>query len=156
MKAPSPAKQLAGFIAKFTPEIAKLARAVYAKMRKRLPEAVVMVYDNYQALAIGFGARDRPSEAVLSIVVMPRKVCICFIWGKKLPDPHKLLRGSGNQVRTLPIQDASDLDEPRIAELIDQAIIRSATPFDPEGRGKLIIKSISAKQRPRRPSKAAR
>jgi hypothetical protein len=150
MKSASPAKQLADFIAKFAPEIARLARAVYGKLRKRHPGAVIMVYDNYQALAIGFGARDRPSEAVLSVAVMPRKVAICFIWGKGLPDPHRLLRGSGNQVRTIRIEDPAQLDDPRVAELLDHAIARSATPFDTEGRGKLIIKSISAKQRPRR------
>ena len=151
MKPASPANQLADFIAKFTPAIAKLAKAVYARLRKRLPCAVVMVYDNYQALAIGFGARDRPSEAVLSVVVMPRKVAICFIWGKGLPDPHRLLRGSGNQVRSIRIEDAAELDDPRVAQLLDIAVARSATPFDTEGRGKLTIKSISAKQRPRRP-----
>ena len=55
MKAPSPHAQIAGFIAKFTPEIGALIKAVRAKMRKRLPHAVEIVYDNYNFLVFGFG-----------------------------------------------------------------------------------------------------
>ena len=44
--------QLAGFLAKSTPEIALLAEAILAKMRLRLLGAFQLVYDNYNALAI--------------------------------------------------------------------------------------------------------
>lgn len=36
----SPAKQLAGFVAKYDPAIGKLARATRAALRKRLPTAI--------------------------------------------------------------------------------------------------------------------
>ena len=42
------------FIDKFTPEVAALARALLAKMKARVPGATIMVYDNYNALALGF------------------------------------------------------------------------------------------------------
>jgi hypothetical protein len=48
-----PAKQLAGFIARFDPQVAKLVRAARVVLRKRWPTAVELVYDNYNALAIG-------------------------------------------------------------------------------------------------------
>ncbi len=51
----SPEKRLAGFIAKYTPEVQSVATAVLAKLRARLPGAVELVYDNYNALAIAFG-----------------------------------------------------------------------------------------------------
>ena len=46
--------QLDDFLAKYTPEIRRVARAALAKMRKRLPGAVHLVYDNYNALVITF------------------------------------------------------------------------------------------------------
>jgi len=52
MTTPSTAQQLAGFIDKFDPAIAKLTRSARAVLRKRLPTAVELVYDNYNALAI--------------------------------------------------------------------------------------------------------
>ena len=152
MKAPSPEKQVTGFIAKFTPEIAALTKAVLAKMRKRLPNAVEMVYDNYNFLVFGFGPTERPSEAVFSVAAYARGVGLCFIHGAKLPDPDKLLRGSGKQVRNIKLPTAATLDEPAVQSLIATAIARAPVPFDPTARRRLVIKSISTKQRPRRPA----
>lgn len=91
----SPAKQLAGFLAKFEPEVAALARSCRAAMRKRLPTANELVYDNYNALAIGYGSTERASDAIVSLPVTPRGVALCFIYGAKLPDPKKILQGGG-------------------------------------------------------------
>src|SRR5262245_19500615 len=115
-------QQLARFLAKFTPEIARLARAVRAKLRARLPGAVELVYDNYNALVIGFGATERPSEATFSIALFPRKVAVCFIQGARLRDPRKILRGSGNQVRNILVADAAELDRPEVRDLMARAI----------------------------------
>src|SRR4051812_35443509 len=59
----SPEKQLNGFIEKYTPEIATLVKAARGKMQAFLPGAVELVYDNFNALAIGFGPSERASEA---------------------------------------------------------------------------------------------
>ena len=90
----TPDAQLRGFIARFSPPIAKRARAVLAKIRARLPGAMEFVYDNYYALVVGFGPTGRPSEAPFSIVIYPRWVTLCFLDGADLPDPGGLLRGS--------------------------------------------------------------
>ena len=151
VQAPTPQAQIAGFIAKFTPGIAALIKAARAKMRQRLPHAVEMVYDNYNFLVFGFGPTERPSEAIFSIAAYARGVGLCFLHGAKLPDPDKLLTGSGKQVRFLKLPAAAILDEPAVQRLIAAAIAAAPVPFDPAARRRLLIKSISAKQRPRRP-----
>lgn len=155
MKPASPNSLLAGFIAKFTPEIAALIKAVRAKLRRRLPHATEMVYDNYNFFVIGFGPTERPSEAILSIAAYARGVGLCFLDGARLPDPQKLLRGSGKQVRNIQLPSVATLDNPAVGALIASAVARAPVPFDPAARRRLIIKSISAKQRPRRPANAA-
>ncbi len=129
-----------------------LARRALAKMRKRLPNAIELVYDNYNALVIGFGPNERPSDAIFSIAIFPRKVGLCFLQGAKLPDPDKRLKGSGNVVRSVTLNDLSILDDPQIGALIDVALLRAKVRMDPKQKRKLIIRSISAKQRPRRPA----
>ncbi len=152
MNAKSPAQQLAGFIARFRPEIAVLIRAARARMRKRLPGAVEMVYDNYNALVIGFGPTERASEAIVSIVAYPRWVSVCFLQGAHLSDPLGVLRGGGTQVRHTRLDaGAAILDTPAIRALISEALKFSGEPFD--GKSRLVIKAISAKQRPRRSGK---
>ena len=146
---PSPAKQLTLFLNRFSPEIITLAKAARAKLRKRLPGAVEMVYDNYNALVIGYSPTERPSDAILSLVIWPKKVSICFIQGKHLPDPQGVLQGDGNQVRFIRVDPgAAVLDTPAIRTLVGEAIAFGETPF--RGKGLLVIRSISKKQRPRR------
>jgi len=155
MKDKSAAQQLAGFIARYSPEIAALARTARAKMRKRLPRAVELVYDNYNALVIGFGPSERPSEAVVSVVVYPRWVSICFLQGAHLPDPEGVLTGSGTQVRSLRLDaGAAVLDTPAVRALMKEALAFADEPFD--GKARVVIRSISAKRRPRRAVSPAR
>jgi hypothetical protein len=152
MTSETPKAQLDAFLAKFTPDVAAWARKALAKTRKLVPGAVEMVYDNYNALVIGFGPTERASEAVLSIAVFPKWVTLCFIQnGPKLRDPMRILKGSGNVVRHVRTESPSDLDRPEIQALIADALSRARTRIDPAGRRRLIIKSVSAKQRPRRP-----
>ncbi|HEY6183925.1 MAG TPA: DUF1801 domain-containing protein [Terriglobales bacterium] len=146
-------QQLDKFLAKFTPEVAATARRALIKMRKRLPGAVEIVYDNYNALAIGFGPSERASEAIFSIALYPRYVSLFFLQGAKLSDPHRRLQGSGNVVRYIKLNDLDVLDEANVRSLMDEALRNTKVPIDPKKRRQMIIKSVSAKQRPRRPAK---
>jgi hypothetical protein len=141
--------QLNGFIDKFAPEVARQIRSVRKALRKRLPGAVEMVYDNYNFFVIGYGPNERASEAVLSIAAQAKGVSICFIQGAKLKDPATILSGSGNQTRNLRLDDAKFLLRAEVEELIAAAIALGKTPM-PEAQGYTVIKSVSEKQRPRR------
>jgi hypothetical protein len=144
-------RELQAMIDKYTPEIAALARASLKKMRARLPGAMQLVYDNYNALAIGFCPSERTSEAIFSIALYPRWVTLFFLQGAGLPDPHNLLKGGGKVVRHIVLATAADLDKAAIRALMTIALNRAKAPIDPDAKGYLQIKSISAKQRPRRP-----
>jgi len=141
--------QLAKFIARFSPEIAALATAVLEKMRQILPGAISLVYDNYNALAVGFGPTERPSEAGFSIAVFSRNVILFFFHGATLPDPHTLLKGSGKKSRHIVLNELEDLDNPAVRTLISQELSRVKS-WDKTRPNKIIIRSISQKQRPRR------
>jgi hypothetical protein len=144
-------RELAGFLAKFDPPIAAIAKAVLASLRKRLPNFLELVYDNYNALAIGFGPTERASDAVFSIALFPRWVSFFFLQAKGLPDPHGLLKGNGNRSRHIVLAGPADLDDPRIVELMRDALDLVSAVNRPQLPYRMIIKSVSAKQRPRRP-----
>ena len=148
----SPAKQVAGFIAKFEPGVAKLTRAARAEMRKRFPTAIELVYDNYNALAIGYSSTERTSDVLFSLAVYARGVNLYFMYGRSLPDPQKLLQGSGSQGAFVRLDDLAVLDQPGVKALMAAAAELAEPPLPKTGRGYTIVKSISAKQRPRRPS----
>jgi hypothetical protein len=151
MNEQSPSASLSGFLAKYSPEIRVVARAALRKMRATIPGSFELVYDNYNALAIGFAPTERASNAVVSIAVYPRWISLFFLQATDLPDPTLLLKGSGKKVRHVVLSSANDIDRPEIQSLIAAAVIRAAIPFNPGARNRLIIKSVSVKQRPRRP-----
>jgi hypothetical protein len=148
----TPKARLDSFLDKFTPEMAKSARGVLAAMRKICPGAVELVYDNYNALAIGFATGERAVKDVwFSIAIYPRWASIFFFRTLPLKDPDKLLKGSGKTTRHIVLKDgAKTLAEPGVRALIDQALKKAGHPFKPGARGRIMIKSVSAKQRPRR------
>lgn len=150
----TPRQQLDRFLDKFSPTIAATARAALTRLRRATPGALELVYDNYNALAIGFGPTQRASDAILSIAVFPRWVSLFFLQGAGLPDPDGLLRGSGKLARHIVLSDARDLDGPAMRRLLQTALKRARVPLDSRQRRQLIIKSVSAKQRPRRPTAA--
>lgn len=141
-------------IEKYEPAIASLAQAALKKMRKLLPGAVELVYDNYNTLAIGFGPDDKAGHALFSIALYPRWVSLYFFFGGKLQDPSKLLKGSGKLIRHLVLSTAAMLDDPGVLHLIEQSLELAPVPIDVTMKNTLLIKSISAKQRPRRPVKS--
>ena len=142
--------QLTAFIRKFAAKDQRLIRAVRSAVRKRFPTAHELIYDNYNFFVIGYSPTERPSDAIVSIAARANGVGLCFIHGAGLPDPKKLLLGSGNQTRFIRLESANVLANPDVEALVAAAIDRSKTPLPAKGRGKLIIRSVSAKQRPRR------
>jgi hypothetical protein len=146
----SPEAELRGFIAKFDAKDQRLIRGVRAAVRKAFPTANELVYDNYNFFVIGYSPTERPSDAIVSIAARANGVGLCFIRGKGLPDPKGLLQGSGNQTRFIRLDSPAVLSRPEVRALIRAATDRAKTPMPARGRGRLTIRSVSAKQRPRR------
>ena len=149
----TPKQQLDNFFRKYERNVVSKARGALAILRKRLSGAMELVYDNYNALAIGFGPSERASEVICSIALYPRYVNLFFLQGAKLPDPHKRLKGSGNIVRHIRLDSLSVLKDPEIVELLDEAVRRAQVPIDPKQKRKMVIRAVSVKQRPRKPAK---
>lgn len=143
-------KQLEGFINKFERKNQALIRAVRRYLRGRVPTANELVWDNYNFFVIGYSATERPSDSILAIAAAANGVGLGFYRGATLPDPHKVLLGSGVQNRFVRLESAATLARPEIQALIDAAVAQGRTPLPRVSRGKLIIRSVSKKQRPRR------
>jgi hypothetical protein len=146
----APGIQVRTFVAKYDPAIGRIARAARTLLRKRMPTAIEQVYDNYNVLALGFCSTERTSDCIVSLAVSPKGVALSFYFGASLPDPQRILLGSGKQNRYVRLESAATLAQPAVASLIDAAIAQARTPLSRGCRGHTMIKSVSAKQRPRR------
>ncbi len=147
---PTAEKQLQSFVAKFEPKAQTLIRAVRKALRKWFPTAYELAYDNYNFFVLGYGPTERPSDCIVSMAAGANGVSLCFIQGASLLDPDKILLGSGNQTRFVRIESAEVLARPEVEALLTAAAAQAKVPFRASGRVKLIIRSVSTKQRPRR------
>jgi hypothetical protein len=112
----TPRLQLERFMKKYSFEVAAEGREALKRLRRLVPGAVQIVYDNYNGLVVGFGPPERASEAVLSRFFAPRWLAVSFLQNAAaLPDPRKLLRVSARQVRIVGIHAATEVDKPRCA-----------------------------------------
>src|SRR5438067_9991846 len=120
-KTPSSAdaeRQLKTFISKFEPKHQTLIRAVRKALRKRFPTAYELAYDNYNFFVIGYGPTERPSDCIVSMAAGANGVGLCFIRGASLPDPNKILLGSGKQTRFIRIESLDVLARPEVEAMV--------------------------------------
>jgi len=137
------------FLDKFDSKNQAFIRACRKALQKRLPGTNELVYDNYNFFVIGYSPTERPTDSIVSLAAGASGLGLCFPYcGSKLPDPHKFLLGSGTKNRFVRLESAATLSRPEVNALISAAEEFCKKPLPGADRG-LIIRSVSAKQRPR-------
>jgi hypothetical protein len=149
---PTPSAQFSAFLSRFPPEIVALVKRCLPKLRRAFPGANQLVYDYSNSLVVAFGISERGYEAIVAMAIFPRWVRLYF--DKSLPDPKGLLEGSGSKVRSVTLKAATDLDHGDIHALIKAAIKHSGITFPRARSTRMIIKSESKKQRPKKTGQA--
>ncbi|HWA76743.1 MAG TPA: hypothetical protein VG937_30630 [Polyangiaceae bacterium] len=140
-----------GFIAKFDPKQQRLIRRLRRAMRRRVTAANELAYDSYNFLVIAYCPSEKVSESYFSLGANAHGVSLFFGYnGSKLDDPEKLLQGRGQLNRFVRLRSSKDLATPGVQALILQAIELSPVASKAQARGVLLIRGVSAKQRPRR------
>ena len=148
-------QQISEFVNRFEPKLAKIIRQCRRALRKLLPTATELVYDNYNFFVIGYCSSARPSSCVVSLAAAANGVGLSFYHGATLKDPEQLLLGAGKQNRFIRLPSVAALQVPGVLALIKQAVARTPVPMPKVGGGSTIIQSVSAKQKPRRKASRA-
>ena len=139
--------ELRTLIAKYAPAHRRLVGAMRRWLRKLLPTAHEVVYEYRDNFVVSYSPSERGYEGVLALRASADGVKLYFNRGKGLPDPEKLLQGSANQVRWIPVEAASTLSRPAVVRLVEETLARNRVPFAPTGRGPTVIRSTTAKKR---------
>ncbi|MBK7406006.1 MAG: hypothetical protein IPJ41_15660 [Phycisphaerales bacterium] len=142
--------EVRALLTKLAPAHLRLVAAVRRSLRKRLPTAHEVVYEYRDCVVISHSPSERGYEGVFAIRASEEGVKFYFNSGKGLPDPERLLQGSGNQARWILLEGASTLTRPAVASMIEEALARNRVPFAQAGGGSVVIRSAAAKKPPRR------
>jgi len=147
------ASQIAAFLAKYDARISRELKVVRKHLRSNFPRGFELVYDNYNALVFAFGTSERAGDIVMSVAGYPKWVTLFFANGTALRDPKGLLQGEGSRIRSVRLDDLSTLDDQDVQALIAQALVPVKAKLAAAPPITTVVKSISDKQRPRRPAK---
>jgi hypothetical protein len=141
--------ELRRLLAEYDPEIAHLMSAARRKLRSRIRRGFELIYDSYNGVGIGYGATQKYSAPVVSLVAYPRWVTLFFLYGATLDDPHNLLQGTGSRVRSIRLASADALDDPRVGALLEQALRRDQVAFAAAPTLRPYVQLVAAARRPR-------
>jgi hypothetical protein len=144
------------FLVRYDDDIVKIAKAARKKMRALFAGSFELVYDNYNALVFAYSSTEKQSDIACSIALYPRWVTLFFARGAALPDPKKILEGSGKVIRGIRLQDASTLDDVDVRSLIALARDGVSTPFATRTTVKTVVRSISPVRRERKSTSTKR
>lgn len=150
---PTPEDQVRSFNDRFDPEHQTFIRSIRTALRKRFPTANELAYDYSSFFVLSYSPTDRAIDAIASIAARADRVDLYFNHGPQLPDPKKLLMGSGKQTRFLRVETAERLAHPDVEAFIAAAIDHASVPLPSTGKGSLIIKTnktATTKKGPRR------
>ena len=130
-------------IDRYPPAVAASARAALTALRKRYPGARQLVFERRQLLGIGFAPAGRGTP-VFSVVLYPRWVRFFFFEGVALDDPEGRLEGSGNQIRSIRLDDAATaLDDPYVRGLMVQSVKVAGVSLK-SGLGEVVLRATLA------------
>ncbi|CAN5822133.1 hypothetical protein BH11BAC3_BH11BAC3_36120 [soil metagenome] len=116
------------------------------------PSANELIYDNYNAVAIGWSPTDRVGHIFCNLAIgrTSKNIHFGFYWGSQVNDTKKILIGKGNQYRYLLVKDTSSFPKTYIKKLMKEAYQISLQKVKDKSQfmeGETITKSISAKKR---------
>jgi Domain of unknown function (DU1801) len=146
-----PIPELLKFLSAYDKPIVELALAARKKVLTMAPRSTETIYDAYSAVAIGYSFTGRLKEGFCHIAVYSAHVNLGFNQGIELPDPDRLLQGTGTRTRHLTLRAPDDVNDPRLARLLRAAIqnghivaLSSNVPVIPPTS---VVKAIYARKR---------
>jgi hypothetical protein len=139
------------FLLPFDTHIVELALWLREFVWDHYPQCNELIYDNYNAVAVGWSPTEKMGDIFCSFAVYGNKdVHFGFYWGSKIADPEKMLLGKGNQYRYIKLNAPSDFPLEYITKLVSDAYTYSLSQLKPKSvilNGQTIVKSISPKKK---------
>ena len=85
------------------------------------PETSELIYDNFNALAFGWGLTEKLGDFFVSVAVYGGGVNLGFNRGTEFAHPEKRLQGNGNQFRFIGVDDIHAFPITYVEQLIADA-----------------------------------
>ena len=141
--------ELKSFLKPFPAEVQKTTLYLRKFVWDMLPDANELIYDNYNALVIAFSLSDRAGNVICSIATYAKYCNFGFLPGTDIPDPRKLLKGTGSMYRYIRVGSIDDFPVEDMKKMLADARINAGAKMKKEQtlKGVTMVKAISPKKR---------
>jgi len=134
----------------FAPPLQELALELRSWVWDQYPESNELIYDNYNALALGWSITDKLSHCFCTMALYTGHMHFGFYWGNEIDDPEKKLIGKGQQYRYIVLKSRADFPTRYIKKLVSDSYINSSAKIKPGlkyPQGTTIVKSNTPTKR---------
>lgn len=147
--AKKPLKELHEFLKPFPEDVREVTLWLRDFVWEQYPDSNELIYDNYNALVVGFGLTDKAPDVFCSIAVYANYVNFGFLRGSEIPDPDKILNGTGSLYRKLSVKDKKEFPQASIKKLMKTAYANAQSQLKEKQtlKGKVMVKSVSEKKK---------
>jgi hypothetical protein len=121
-------KTFCALVAKFPADVADVALAARTYLLDFMPGVYEIVWPVMKTAGYGTGPK-KMSEHFIWIAPFKQHVVFGFYYGSELPDPRRLLEGTGKLMRHVKLRTAGDLDRPGLRELVERASRHRVPPL---------------------------
>lgn len=104
-------------VSKVSPHARQLAERAKTLIQSIYPAVVEVPWPKQRVIGYGVGPK-KMSEHFCYLSVSKEHINLGFMYGAELPDPEKLLEGSGTLLRHVRITQLEQLSDPALRELL--------------------------------------
>lgn len=115
-----PAKEIAEFLDRYPTKVRDLALGVRSIVRSVVPDALETL--DRSARIVGYGFGPRYADTICVIIPSQKEVKLGIVRATELPDPKRLLAGSGKLHRHIVFAESSDLRQAGVKALLSCAL----------------------------------
>lgn len=147
-------RTFAALVAPYPPPIAELAKAARQYVIDFMPGVYEIVWPVMKVAGYGTGPK-KLSEHFVWIAPYAKHVVFGFYYGGELPDPRRLLEGTGATMRHVKLRSATDLATPGLRDLLVAASTHRVPPLRDDAEADLAAARKAAASGPANKAKLA-
>ena len=140
------------FLKSFPDDVRKNALLLRDFVWELYPQCNELIYDNYNALAIGWSLTDKATGVFCSIAIFGKYIRFGLNRGSELNDDEELFEGKGSLYRSLKVENFDMLPKTYVKKMLKKAYVNSFARLKDKKRiirGKSIVKlALPVKKRP--------
>ncbi len=115
-------KAVYDLIEPYPAEVQQLVLATRKFVLRLIPKAIEMVDTKSKVIGFGFGTGYK--DMICSLMPAKGWVTLGIGWGAELPDPQKLMGGSGKVHRHVKLKSEADLKNPALETILKTGLAR--------------------------------